>query len=513
MTYYEPRMLVELSVPYLGTAAQRAKLQRSDDIITVLLPVREISIENNDHNHADSCTVVVDWLDTTLDTRMLDDGVVTVYVMQAEKDGSTPTPTVDDVVFIGHVRNPERTLAEGEPSTLSIECIDYTGLFLEAKPFGSKGIPDYSQTLWEAWQRIVSQTPGAQDVFGSKDAFVCMGTANPDIKLGSAVSERFTSLAKVPTHPDTDAWAVWQQCVGMLGFVSYIDQDVVVVTSSTNLTTERDPPVFTWGANLTSLSESRMNIDVKGGIGLVCFDPTTNKAVEAFYPPIGDERVHRKTTSAKRKKALPLALSSERNKRHLFTIQGVTTQEHLEMLAQRVWLQIARQELLGKLETPHMFVRRSATQRLFNTMKLKSGDSIVVDFDEGAKQYLTSLPSELERVRYLTGQGYPRDIATLLARNAAAFAALDSVFYVESVRKRISVDENGGEFNVEVSFQNMIDITKGAVGLGKDQDSLIAKKKDLDWTDGLAAALEDSEFETALQPWERANSLKVEVIP
>jgi hypothetical protein len=453
-------MRATLSVPYLGTAAQRAKQERSDEVITIQLPLIEAEVENNPFDHADSCHVTVDWKDTTLDTRMLDDGVLTLYMWNAPDIGER-NPTVDDVVFIGHVRNPERTLEVDEHGTLRIECIDYTGLFLEAKPFGSSGIPDYSQTLREAWRRICSQTPGSGIL---ADSLVGLNGVDLDEKLGKAVAARFAKLAKVPTHPDpdTDAWSVWQQCVGMLGAVSWIEQDVCIVASSTNLYTERDPPVFTWGSNVSKLSESRQNVDIKGGVGLASFDPATGKVIEVFYPPIGDPRAQRKLTKAAKKHAPPLALSSERDKRHLFTLWGLTEESQLETVAKRVWEQISRQELSGKLTTPEMFVETDLL-RQFNLLKLRAGDDIRVAFDQGMRQHLVELPTQGARVRYLTNRGYASDVALFLARNVEAFTKLDSIFYVDSVRKYMRYDNDGGEFRVDVSFINKIEVSEGAV--------------------------------------------------
>jgi len=461
MTIYRPRAIAQLDVPYLGTARMRSRQEASKETITLLLPISGFSVENNNHNHADTCRVTLDWRDSSIDTRLLDDGVLTVFCANADDYGNF-TPSEDNTIFIGHVRNAERELEEGEAGTLTLEVLDYTGLFLDAKPFGSSGIPHYSDTLEGAWRRICSQTPGAAVL---ADRLRAIGD-DIDLNgtLGKAVSERFAKLSRVPTHPDTDAWAVWQQCCGMLGLISFIDQDVCIVTSASNYYTESDPPVLSWGGNLCSMSESRVNVDVKGGIGLVSFDPLTGKTLEAFYPPIGDERVQRKLTGAKqKKKPPPPALSGERDKRHIFTFWGVTDPGMLAIIAERVWQQISRQELFGKLETPHMFVK-TARGRDFNLLKLRSGDDIRVEFDQGQKQYLSNLLTETARIIYLMNRGYAKDAATLLAKNVDALVELGSTFYVDSVRKELQLTEDGGTFRVEISYINKIEVSDGAVG-------------------------------------------------
>jgi hypothetical protein len=446
-------MAATLSVPYLGTAEQRKKQERSDEIITIQLPVLEAEVENNDHLQADSCSITLDWKDTTLDTRMLDDGVLTLYMGNADEFGNW-IPTDDDCVFIGHVRNPERTLDTDEAGQLRIECVDFTGLFLEAKPFGSSGIPRYSDTLEQAWRRICSQTPGSGKL---ADRLEAIGGIDLNEVLGKAVAERFISLSQVPTHPDTDAWAVWQQCVGMLGGISYIEQDRCVVTTATDYYTERDPPVFSWGDNIVRLSESRQNIDIKGGVGLVSFAPLTGRTIEVFYPEIGDPLAQRKLTAARRKHEPPLALSSERDKRHMFTFWGISNEAQLRIVAKRVWEQLSRQELSGKLSTPHLFAQ-TVGEKTFPLLRLNSGDSIRVQFED--RQYLAGLPDENARIFYLIERGYDKSVAVFLARNVQAFASLDATFYVDSVRKRMSADAAA---EIEISFLNKIDVSRGAV--------------------------------------------------
>jgi hypothetical protein len=452
-------MAATLTVPILGTAAQRAKQERSNETTTLQLPLIDCEVENNNFQQADSCTVTLDWRDTTLDTRALDDGVLTVYMGFAD-DNDRWTPTELDVVFIGHVRNPERELGDDSPGILRIEAIDYTGLFLEAKPFGSSGIPLYTDTFRQAWRRICSQTPGAEKL---ADRLIPRGgDVNLDVKLGDAVSERFAKLARVPTNPDTDAWSVWLQCVGSLGCISEIELDACIVTTATDLYTEVDPPVLAWGRNLTRLSESRQNVDIKGGVCISTFDPLTGKAIEVFYPPVGSKELQRKTIAATKKKAKPDSIHAERNKRHFFTLRGVTDRGYLEKIARNVYEQLSRQELSGKLATPEPVISRVSGAD-FNLLQLKAGDAIRVEFDPGQRQYLTELPSRGARFVYLLSQGYERGLADLLAANVEAFSKLGTTFYVDSVRKYMAVDGEAGEFEIECSFTNKIDVSKGAL--------------------------------------------------
>ncbi len=455
-------MAATLTVPYLGTPEQRARQERSDDTFTINLKLVEASFERNNFQQADSASVVVDWAGTGLDPRVLDDGVLTLYMGDAADDFWVPSD--DELVFIGHVKNVEKELVTDEATRLSIEAVDYTDLFLNAKPFGSSGIPRYSDTLLQAWQRICGQVPGS-DVLA--DRLVALGDARTNMLLGRAVAERFVKLAQVPTNPTTEAWAVWLQCVGMLGLISWIDKDDVIVTTSTDLYTERNSPVFTWGENLATLRECRKVPEFKAGVVLVAFDPLAGKAIEVFYPEINDPpvvnkqvrpRPARKTKKPKAAKAP--AISDEYAKRHFFTYHGVTDPELLRTIAERVWNQISRQEFQGRLSTPHMQVKR-VDGSAFNVLQLRAGDSIRVRIDE--RTFIADLPDTSDRIRALMRLGHDKDTATLLAYNAGALSELGDTFYVDSVRATMSEDAEGGNFEVEVSFVNKISVTEGAV--------------------------------------------------
>jgi hypothetical protein len=451
-------MLATLDVPIIGTRQQRINQEKSTESQLLQVRPKSVRIERNDHNHADSATLVLDWSEAGVDPRLLDNAVVQIFLDNADADGFW-YPTEANCRFIGLTKDISASRDTESTAEVTIECLDYTTLFLEAKPFGSSGVPKYSMRLDEAWRTIVSQTPGA-DMLANK--LVLQGLATfPD--LGKAVSDRFARLAYVPTKPETDAWAVWQQCVGMCGLISYIDGDRCIVTTATNYYTERDSPVLIWGNNITEWGETRHSSFVKKGIGLTSFDPIAQTTVEAYWPPIGDARVKVKR-GRQSKKALSTEKLRSREERDWFAYGSVHTEDQLTEVAKRVYEERSRQELEGHVSTVHMMIQTESGAD-FDLLDLRAGDSVIVSVDPVDKQKLAAIPNRQEQIEYLTDRGYDEDMAQLILGNLANLGLLASKFLTKSVTLECapSDDGDGGTFEIGIDYINRIQIDGSAV--------------------------------------------------
>lgn len=447
-------MHATLTVPVAGTREERIQLERASDEVLLPLRPKRFRLTRNDHNKADECEVTVDWREAGVDPRLLDDGVLTVYADNADDRGEWE-PSEANCRFIGLVNEIEANRDANYPGEVRLSCVDFTSCFIRAKPFGSAGIPSYAMRLDEAWRTVVSQTPGAEKL---ADRLVLVGLDSYPL-LGAAVADRFATIGKVPTKPETDAWAVWQQCVGMMGLISYIYRDQCIVTTATNYYSDQDAPVFLYGKNLESLNESRIPDLAKKGVGLTSFDPITQTAIEAFWPPIGDERVKRKRARSKKIQTTDQLRQSET--RDFFAFPGVTNEEALERVAQRVWEERSRQELVGRAVTRELFVT-TEHGLAFDTMFLGAGDSIRVEVEPENKQLLASLPSFSERVAFLRRRGYSPQVAELIVKNMQNFAQLSSKFLVRTSETELEVNEDGGSFSVSVEYCNRIEIDGSA---------------------------------------------------
>jgi hypothetical protein len=454
-TLYRPRVHVQLTLP----ADEKVTRGASGGGESISFPVRvsRIWIERNDHNRADECKLQAAWKDAGCDPRLIRNAVVEVYVGAAAEDGLW-RPERRDLRFAGIAKRVQRVAAEDEGFSVEFDFLDYTTLFLEAKPFATAGIPDVSMTLEQAWRTIVSQTPGA-DVLADRLAFE--GGARGDLPLGKSVAPRFRRLAaRVPTKPNTDAWAVWQHCVGMLGLISFIRADECVVTTATDLYTAERPPKFVWGRSILSMREARNLVDAGKGIGLTSYDPISGTAIEAVWPPVGDKNIKHKRLSAK--KAQDQVAVRESEERIYYAYPGITNEEDLLEAAERVYEEKSRQELEGTMTTGEMFVEDVAN-RWFDVLSLSAGDVVRIEFEQRDRELLASLPTEQARVQYLVDRGYSRDLARFMARNMSELTRLEPNFFAKRVTTEFVEEEDGGSFTVEISYANRIQIDGDAL--------------------------------------------------
>lgn len=450
------------------TSATRAGAgEGRSNTVALNVRVRSATLEMNDHNHADTLTITAEWKDTGIDPRFLKNGTVEFWLGEADANGVF-TPSERNFRFLGIVNRVKRIAKAEQSMTVEIEFHDYTALFIQQKPFSSAGVPAYSDTLADAWKQICDHTgPFGPDgkvqssVEVLRDRLEFRGQlAGKDLGsmvLGQAVSARFANLKKVATKTNTDAWAVWSQCVGSLGLITFIDRDKCIVTTSTEHYTSETAPRLIWGKNIAEIEESTASTFSDKGVAITSFDPVTGTTIEAFYPPPDDERINRKRISAAKKHAAPPRPPTNSDRYDFFEYNGVTNPDILAEIARRAWDERSRQELEGSLRTYEMAVDGEDGGRV-DLLEIRAGDVVRVELDPTDSGALTSIPSETARVRYLTDRGYSDDVATLIARNAPALESLERKYHAKRVRVELEVEEDGGKFEVTIDFHNRIKV-------------------------------------------------------
>jgi len=441
----------------MGSASDRATQATDDQLISYPVRVRRAFWESNDHQHADVLRLTAEWRDAGADPRLLASATVQFYLGTADERGQW-SPGAETLRFIGTLVRTRRIAHEGEGFSVELEFQDYTSFFLRAK-LPPDGVPDYSQSLSDAWTRICDNT-GYLDPAGSskivstvsalRDRLTPVGqlAASALPSLGGAAAPRFARLgARVPVKPGADAWAVWQQCVGMCGLISFIKKDQCVVAVAQDYYSDHNPPRLVWGHNILEMSESR-SADLAGkGIGVTSFDPLTNRTLESFYPPLG---------SAAQKRAVSSG-GAQSDHYEMFPYTGITDQATLDGLARRIWEERSRQELEGQLATAEMFAD-TVSGDSFDLLTLGPGDALRVEFEEKDKEALRSIPTVEGRIAYLTARGYADGVAELIAKDADAFAGAAPEFCVKRVTADFQTDGESGSFDLQLNYCSRIAI-------------------------------------------------------
>ncbi len=461
---YRPMHYAELTVPLFGATAAKQEQMRDDGAIDVPIRVHTASLTRNDHNHADELKLSVEYRDAGVDPRQLTSSRVRYWAGNAAEDGSW-APTRDNLRFVGIQSHSGRAADEGTGLTVSLDFIDYTSFFLRQKNFPAEGIPSLSDTLEDAWRKICDHV-GYFDVASQKIVSsvadlrdsIRLEDVSPATTLGDGAAARFRKLGKVQIKPGCDAWGVWSHCCGMLGLITFMFLDEVIVTTATDLYTVGDPPVFTLGpgGNINGWAESTDTNREHKGIGLTSFDPLTNTTLEAFYPLPGDSRLVAKRPQGKKKRSAPTTIQSENYE--FFSDPGITDQDALERKAQRVFEEYSRQTLEGQFKTGELELQTLAKRR-FETLALQAGDAIRVEVDNADRLALAERPSVQERIDYLVGaRSYTPQIAELIAKNFDSMKGLSQTFHVRTLGWHLETSPDGGTCEITIIFVNLIDV-------------------------------------------------------
>ncbi len=465
---YRPRCVAALYVPDLGEPAARVAQEGTDAVTRLVVNVRRVRIESNNHNEADECELSILYDDAGIDPRVLKSAEAYVYLGMADDRGNFQ-PGPDNLRFIGIATDVERTLSEGGGKEIRIRFLDYTTLFLTARQFPAEGIPLFTDGLVQAWRRICDHT-GYYDwssgfnnpqvvstVARLRDRIEFTDESLQHLRLGDAVSPRLAKLGKLQVKQHADAWSVWQTAVGSLGLISYIRGDRCIVTTATDYYTSDDPPRFIWGKNVKELRENRDANALSGkNVGLFCFDPLLRRTIEAYWPPL--ENV--KTTSPRQKKSAASALGPGVTVRaqdyEIFDYDGcVTDAKFLQEIARRVWEERSRQELVGDMKTVVMLTE-TYNGNVFDVLAIQSGDRVRIEIDRPALTQIMKLDDLGSRVEALQQREYSDDMAVFIAENLDAIARMPPEFQVHSSTTSLEIDVGGGRYETNIRFINRI---------------------------------------------------------
>lgn len=443
---YRPRAALVLTVPL-------PKGGGSFEPYTYTVPVSRAQLTSNDHNHADTLTVTVDWLDAGTDPRWIAGATAEFYLGNAGAAGEW-SPSERDLRFVGRMVKPSRR-CEADKLSVELEFHDYTSFFLLAKPFATAGVPRFTDDLRQAWARICEHTPGAEEL---GDNIEFLGVEEVPV-LGQAVVPRFRKAGKLQHSPQTDAWAIWQQAVGAAGLISYIELDQCVVTTALDYYTAAAPPRFVWGRNLLTFEEHRNGDFALKPVGITSFDPITGRTIEVIHDPL--QRTI-KVGARKRKGGKAPKVKTDLSQVEFFQFSGVTDEDALRRIAERVYEERSRQAMEGSLTTADMDAATADDQEM-DLLELGAGDLIDVRFmDSDDAAFVREFPSVERRVAYLVGRGYTESVARVIANNVDFMTNLSSQFYVKSVETEIDLSGDGS-FKLTVNYINKIDPRTGAV--------------------------------------------------
>ena len=468
---FSPRMAVRLFVPSAGSPGARIAQEDTGDVYQFDIRPHKATLVSNNYLAADELNVTFAYDEAGIDPRFLRSAEIYFYLYDEGRFEGDYLQDYANCRFVGIVRSVERQFTESGGKVINLRALDYTTLFLEATSYPSDGLPPFTDTIQEAWDRICEHT----GYFDMDVGEIVSSVSNLEGKhlvglgvdlgrrLGQAVPSRVQASGILQGNHAADAWAVWQNVVGSLGLISYIRGDRCIVTTATDYYTADDPPRFVWGRNILELTESRDLGTLSNKLVAVrSYDPLGGKTLEALYPdPSSPLAKRKKKLGASASKHPPKTLKTQDYEAFDLPF-AVSDQATLLAIAERIWHERTRQELHGSLKTLEMSVDTVQGSSIFDLTTLAAGDQIQVEIDRDALDQIQSLPTVAERTSALLGRGYQEQVAHFIASNLDAVTSLLPQFLVHSCT--IEIDSSGsaaqgGSYSMTIEYINRLDVS------------------------------------------------------
>lgn len=414
---YYPRALVTLvAVLNNGTPVPIAAIPRS------------VEWTRNSARKADTASVTLDYRDFPLDPRIMQAVQVQIHVGTLQHPDLPFAPTLENRRFVGLADT--NAVAIGDDNTVTLECRDYTGPFLD-RPWPGTRIPA-STPLQEAVEmvRVMVVPETLPCVFEDPKA--------QSKTLDSVLGKKFYEPPENAT-----CWDVLVDMCALFGLVPVWDLDLLRVRTAARAGLGN--AMFILGQNIARLSMSR---DFKGAtkkpVIVKCWDPVRGVALQGRWP------TEVKTKPSKKPNTRG-AVTVKQEAPVQYNVTGLYTPDELIMLARRIYDEAAEREIQGELETRDM-----RDPFLSDILSLANGDTLLLAVDPGYSAGIDGM-TEAEAVAFLAD---PRRQNSLTEHAAAAVVAaykqaqhLDTTFYVAEAQHRWEREEG---YSMVAKFINFV---------------------------------------------------------
>lgn len=420
MAYYpRARVLLEVLLEDWGDGS-------SEESYTLDVVPRELEVMRNGPREADTVRLVLSYRDLPLDPRSVRGVLVHAFLGDAKApDVELPVDEDDHLAFVGVIDEPATTLEEsGEQVTL--EGRDLTAFWLD-HPWTAT--IDIDRDLSRIVEEMMAAVPGAAGL-AVEYAYSARALKPADV------------LGRTTWTPGRgeDAWTVLSALLVAVGLLPIVEHKKLRVTTLEDWAGTSEA-VMLYGDNVSKLSFRRNLREARTErVELVCWDEQARETRTASYP---------EAPAARKKLGLEgVETDSEQVTRH--NLVGSYTETQLADLAKQTWLENARGEFAGELETKELLDGDGVT----DLTRLAAGDVLTVTLGKGDPSFFASM-SQGEAVAFLTSGPRGLDQATAQALVASWRRAEDLKpwFYVQRASHRWDVR---GGYSLSLEFSSMV---------------------------------------------------------
>lgn len=419
-TYYPRcRVVLELLLEDFADGA-------SSELHHVDLVPRSVLVRRNSHREADTFRVELDYRDFPFDPRALRQ--VRVAVSLGHVSGPDSELGEEDLVCLGLVDEPESQLSEGG-ERVQLEGRDFTGLLLD-HTWGGAAL-DVQRPLSAVVDSLLEATPGAagllREYTNGADALV--------------LADILGRTKWAPASEQDDAWTVLADLVAVAGLYPVVELDTLHIRKAGQY--QRRSVSMRYGANLSRLTfRRRFNGHQTRQVRVVSWDEVAGESRAATWP--------REPVVLRQKIGADGRVSTDKAPVIDYFVTGSYGTDELELVAESIYEEAARQQVQGSLETHDLTDLEGAE----DLSKVANGDQVVVRLGKAFTSSVEHLRHH-EAVDALT-RGSDAMIPSVAEALVTAMELAESeavAFYIERATHRWSREDG---YSLEATFINFV---------------------------------------------------------
>lgn len=492
---------------------------RAQKVYTWTVKCRRLRASLNSYKEADTFEADIDYKNFPFDPRIIRACGVSIFMEDQEqlfdlergRKLDTLVASKDNIIFQGFA-DTDRIQLSPDSRLVRLEGRDFTSLLIDREYFGDT--IDTAQPLDKIIRALLDQLPQTKFDIGQPGQGLLIENQTGGVlpTLAELTGSKDALAGQKNSRKKRSYWDHIQELVENSGLIAYVAIDKLVITKPRNLYNRNDAKIFIYGRNLSSLEFSRKLGRQKGfNVRVVSLDVEAKEVIEAKIPEEATEewcksigvkrepimlpalKAHGPSSSQSTATGIKTAeannltppnnitgtqteVENEVAPYFTFRVKDINKKEHLVTVGEKLFEELGRQQIEGKLSTKEMKVA-TKTRTPFDITKFRVGTPIEVTIDQGdiagvqaivhekvivkpkdSEEAQKQIESKQKRLAaFLRQRGYDPDIADAMSISLTKF---DTPFYTKAVE--FTLDQDQG-FEMNLDFINFIEIPQNLV--------------------------------------------------
>lgn len=516
---YYPQGVVSLRVLFEDFSTQSVRLQQTYSWTVV---AKNLKVNLNSYMEADTFSATIDYKNLPFDPRIIRSCGVSIFLenkkqifdLNAGRGLDAITPSANNIIFQGFADTDKMELSE-EDRTVTLEGRDFTALLIDREYLGDPiAVIDRVDVLIQSLINQLPQTKVDPAQPGSGLTVEVVGLTEDEIpRLSQLAPGKGPFDGQINARSKRSYWDMIQQIVNNSGLIAYVSLDRLIITKPRNLYDRKQSKVFVYGKNVKDISFERKIGRQKGfNVRVVSVNTEKKEVLEARIPEEATEEWSRETGVIRQPVTMPVAKAPAIGNQEqgqtstalpsflspvakpsgepivedkkaepapyiTFKIANVANKDHLVKIGEKIYEELGRQQIEGRLSTLEMKVYTPETGTTFDATKFRVGTPIEIRIDHGDLEGLNALrrpaarnndkddPKSMANTRqnilaFLKRRGYGQYNPKIAEAMADALTQFDTPFFTKAVE--FTLDHEQG-FSMEIEFINFIEVSKNLV--------------------------------------------------